>query len=70
MLFNFIENNIDYAINLKIKDGQARHLLKDEYILISGDGVRFVVSNQWEKGNVPNILQIAKNEGWDYEIIK
>lgn len=68
--WNFIENNIDYAINLKIKDGQARHLLKDEYILISGDGVRFVVSNQWEKGNVPNILQIAKNEGWDYEIIK
>ena len=47
-----------------------RHLLKEEYILTSGDGVRFVVSNQWEKANVLNLLQIAKNEGWSYEIIR
>ena len=30
----------------------------------------FVVSNQWEKANVVNFLQIAKNEGWSYVIIK
>lgn len=39
-----------------------RHLLKDVFILTSGDGVRFIVSNRCEKGNVLNLLQIAKNE--------
>ena len=62
---------IQYStMTLKEESGQYRHLLKGEYILTSGDGVRFVVSNQWEKGNVLYLLQIAKNEGWKYEIIK
>lgn len=68
--WNFIEDNIEYAKSLKTDDGQARHQLKEDYILTSGDGIRFVVSNQWEKGNVLYLLQIAKNEGWSYEIIK
>lgn len=68
--WNFIEDNIEYAKSLKTEEGQARHQLKDEYILTSGDGVKFVVSNQWEKGNILYLLQIAKNEGWKYEIIK
>lgn len=68
--WNFIEDDIEAARNLKEETSMYRHLLKEEYILTSGDGVRFVVSNQWEKANVLNLLQIAKNEGWSYEIIK
>lgn len=68
--WNFIEDDIEAARNLKDETSMYRHLLKEEYILTSGDGVQFVVSNQWEKANVPNLLQIAKNEGWKYEIIK
>ena len=68
--WNFIEDDIELARSLKKTTSMYRHLMKDEFILTSGDGVRFVVSNQWEKGNVPNLLQIAKNEGWNYEIIK
>jgi hypothetical protein len=68
--WNFIEDDIEAARNLKDETNANRHQLKDEYILTSGDGVRFVVSNQWEKGNVLNLLQIAENEGWKYEIIK
>ena len=68
--WNFIEDDIEAARKLKGESGSYRHLLKEEYILTSGDGVRFVVSNQWEKANVLNLLQIAKNEGWSYEIIK
>lgn len=68
--WNFIEDDIEAARNLKDETSMNRHLLKDEFVLTSGDGVRFVVSNQWEKGNVLNLLQIAKNEGWKYEIIK
>ena len=67
--WNFIEDDIDLAKSLKEESGQPRHQLKEENILTSGDGVRFVVSNQWEKANVLNLLQIAKNEGWSYEIV-
>lgn len=66
--WNFIEDNIEAARSLKEETTQFRHLLKDEYVLTSGDGVKFVVSNQWEKANVLNLLQIAKNEGWIYDI--
>lgn len=68
--WNFIEDDIEAAYKLKEETSMHRHLLKEEYILTSGDGVRFVVSNQWEKANVLNLLQIAKNEGWSYEISK
>ena len=68
--WNFIEDDIEAARNLKEETSMYRHMLKDEYILTSGDGVRFVVSNQWEKNNVLYLLQMAKNEGWKYEIIK
>ena len=68
--WNFIEDDIEAARSLKEETSMFRHLLKEEYILTSGDGVRFVVSNQWEKANVLNLLQIAKNEGWNYEIVK
>ena len=68
--WNFIEDDIDAALELKGETSMYRHLVKEEFVLTSGDGVRFVVSNQWEKGNVLNLLQIAKNEGWSYEVIK
>ena len=67
---NFIEDDIDAALKLKEETSMYRHLVKEEFILTSSDGVRFVVSNQWEKGNVLNLLQIAKNEGWSYEVVK
>ncbi len=68
--WNFIEDDIEAAKALKKESSMYRHLVKDEYILTSGDGIKFVVSNQWEKANVINLLQIAKNEGWKYEILK
>lgn len=55
---------------LKKSSGQFRHLVKDEFVLTSGDNIRFVVSNQWDKVNILNLLQIAKNQGWSYEILK
>ena len=68
--WNFIEDDVESARSLKEETSMYRHLLMDVYILTSGDGVKFVVSNQWEKANVLNLLQIAKNEGWSYEIVK
>ena len=63
--WNFIEDDIEAARKLKDETTTYRHLLKEEFILTSGDGVRFVVSNQWEKGNVLNLLQIAKKRGME-----
>ena len=68
--WELLEDDLDYAKSLKESSGQFRHLVKDEFVLISGDNIRFVVSNQWDKVNILNLLQIAKNQGWNYEIIK
>lgn len=68
--WNLIEDDIEHAKNLKEETSMYRHLIDEKYILTSGDGIRFVVSNQWEKGNVLNILQIAKNEGCTFSVIK
>lgn len=68
--WELLEDDLDYAKSLKESSGQFRHLVKDEFVLTSGDNIRFVVSNQWDKVNILNLLQIAKNQGWNYEIIK
>jgi hypothetical protein len=63
-----LETDIDYAVGLKESTRQYRHLTKEDYVLTSGDGIRFVVSNQWDKVNIQNLLMIAENQGWDYKI--
>ena len=68
--WELLEDDLDYAKSLKESSGQFRHLVKDEFVLTSGDNIRFVVSNQWDKVNILNLLQIAKNQGWNYVIIK
>lgn len=66
--WELLEDDLDYAKSLKKSSGQFRHLVKDEFVLTSGDNIHFVVSNQWDKVNIMNLLQIAKNQGWNYEI--
>ena len=68
--WELLEDDLDYAKSLKESSGQFRHLVKDEFVLTSGDNIRFVVSNQWDKVNILNLLQIAKNQGWNYVILK
>jgi hypothetical protein len=68
--WGLLEEDLEYAKSLKESTGQFRHLVKDEFVLTSGDNIRCVVSNQWDKVNILNLLQIVKNQGWNYEIIK
>ena len=68
--WELLEDDLDYAKSLKESSGQFRHLVKDEFVLTSGDNICFVVSNQWDKVNILNLLQIAKNQGWSFEILK
>lgn len=66
--WSFIEDDLEHAKSLRAETTQYRHLVKDEFVLTSGDNIKFVVSNQWDKVNMINLLQIAKNLGWSYEI--
>ena len=65
--WELVEDNFDEALRIKNRIG-ARHLLKDSYILHSGDSIPFVVCNQWDKDNLPSILAIVESEGWSYTI--
>ena len=67
--WNLIEDDLETANSLKDVDKKYRHLVKDQFVLTSGDGVKFVVCNQWDKVNILNLLQIAKEQGWIFEII-
>lgn len=67
--WNLIEDDLEAANSQKDVDNKYRHLIKDQFVLTSGDGVKFVVCNQWDKVNVLNLLQIAKEQGWVFEII-
>ena len=68
--WNLIEDDLEAAISQKDVDNKYRHLIKEQFILTSGDNVKFVVCNQWDKVNVLNLLRIAKEQGWCYEVVK
>lgn len=68
--WNLIEDDLEAANSQKDVDNKYRHLIKEQFVLTSGDNVKFVVCNQWDKVNVLNLLRIAKEQGWSYEIVK
>ena len=43
-----------------------RHFIKEQFVLTSGDGVKFVVCNQCDKVNALYLQRIAKKQGWNY----
>ena len=65
-----IEEDIDYAKSLKDSTGAYRHQTKRQFILRSGDGVKFVVSNQWSTVNVMNLVEFIQKQGWNLIIKK
>lgn len=66
--WKMLEENIEYAKSLKDLTGSHRHLVKRQFILKSGDGIKFVVSNQWSIVNVMNLIQFIKEQGWRFRI--
>lgn len=47
------------------KDLKTRYLMSEDMILMSADGIRFVVSNQWGRYNFTNILNLLEKWGWN-----
>lgn len=44
-----------------------RHFTDDKNIFISSDNVKFVVSTEWGKFNIDNIVNLAKKQGFKIE---
>lgn len=68
--WDMLEDDIKAAKKLKETTGAYRHQTKPNLVLTSGDGINFVVSNQWDNINSLNLLQFAKNQGWSVKIKK
>ncbi len=41
-----------------------RHFIGNDEILVSKDNVKFVVSTQWGKNNINNIVDLARKQGF------
>lgn len=68
--FEFLQNDIESAKNWKeLNEDHQHYFVSDEDIIVSGDGVRFVVCVEWDRNNIVNVLGIAQTLGWEYEIL-
>lgn len=66
--WKMIEDDLEYAEDLKKTSGKYRHQTNPRFILTSGDNVKFVVSSQWDYTNIPKLIQFAKEQGWEVKI--
>ena len=66
--WKMLEDNIEYAKRLKEITGSYRHQVKRQFILGSGDGIKFVVSNQWRIVNIMNLIHFVQEHGWEIKI--
>jgi hypothetical protein len=60
-------NRLDFVNNKYANKSNKRHFTGKDEILISKDNVQFVVSTEWGKHNVRNIVNIARKIGFEIE---
>lgn len=67
----FLQQDIEKARNWKEQgEDHPHYFLDDKDIIISGDGIPFVVCVEWDKNNIVNVLGIAQALGWTFEIVQ
>ncbi|PKB15211.1 type I restriction enzyme HsdR N-terminal domain-containing protein [Flavobacterium sp. 5] len=57
-------NQLDFVETKFANKSNKRHFTGSENILISSDNIKFVVSTEWGKGNIDNIVNLARKEGF------
>lgn len=68
--FEFIQDDIDTAKKWReLGEDHVHYFINDDEIIVSGDGIPFVVCVEWERNNIINVLGIAQALGWEYEIL-
>jgi hypothetical protein len=60
-------NELELVETKYANKSNKRHFTGNENILISNDNVKFVVSTEWGKGNIDNIVDLARKEGFKIE---
>lgn len=69
--YEFLQQDIDKARNWKeLKEDHVHYFVSNKDIIVSGDGIQFVVCVEWDKKNIINVLGIAKALGWTFDIVK
>lgn len=60
-------NRLDFVETKFANKSNKRHFTGNDEILESNDNVKFVVSTEWGKGNVDNIVNLARKNGFDIQ---
>ena len=69
--FEFLQHDIEKARKWKeLGEDHNHYFIADKDILVSGDGIQFVVCVEWDKNNIINVLGIAHALGWKFEIVQ
>ena len=68
--FKFIQEDIETAKKWReLGEDHVHYFINDDEIIVSGDGIPFVVCVEWERNNIINVLGIAQALGWEYKIL-
>ena len=67
--YEFIQEDVESAKKWKELGEDHNHYFIND-VLVSGDGIEFVVCVEWDRNNIVSVLGIAKALGWTFEIIK
>jgi hypothetical protein len=57
-------NKLEYVETKYANKSNKRHFTDIDEILVSADNIKFVVSTEWGKGNVNNIVDLARKKGF------
>ena len=69
--YEFLQSDVETARNWKdLGEDHVHYFIADKDIVVSGDGVQFVVCVEWDKNNIINVLGIAQALGWKFQIVK
>lgn len=60
-------NDLEFVETKYANKSNKRHFTGAENILLSDDNVKFVVSTEWGKANIDNIVNLARKEGFEIE---
>lgn len=66
----FLQQDIEKARNWKeLGEDHVHYFIADKDVIVSGDGIPFVVCVEWDKNNIINVLGIAQALGWTFNIV-
>ena len=55
---------MDFIETKYANKSDKRHFIGDDKVIVSADNIKFVVSTQWGKDNVNNIIDLAREKGF------